>query len=131
MRGDDDDVRDLFADANPDGGPGLRISPEDIAEHAHRVHRRRRQLATAGGTVAVLAVAILLGTVVRPHARPVSPAGPGTSTQVPVTHTGQKPQAPLPAATTTAGAPAPPTATTTIHYLPTTTVTTSHVVSTP
>ena len=84
MRADDDDVRDLFARANPDAGPELGISAEDIAERGRRVHRRRRRLATVGGTVVVIGVAVLATTLARPQ---VSPAGPGPATQVPVTHT--------------------------------------------
>ncbi|HEY4453013.1 MAG TPA: hypothetical protein VGN81_01775 [Pseudonocardiaceae bacterium] len=109
MRTDDDDVRDLFARANPDGGPGLGISAEDIATRGRRVHRRRRQLATVGGTVAVIAAAVLATTLARPQ---VSPAGPG-STQVPITHT-----APTPKLSPTK---TPPPPTTTVTTLPTTT----------
>jgi hypothetical protein len=84
MSADDDDVRDLFARANPDAGPDLGISAADIAARGRRAQRRRR-LAAIGSTVAVIAVAaVLTATLARPR---VAPAGPGSTTQVPITHT--------------------------------------------
>jgi hypothetical protein len=125
MRTGDDDVRDLFANANPDSGPRLRMSAADIAARGRRVHRRRRQLAAVSGTVAVMAVAaVLTTTLTRPS---VAPAGPGVSTQVPITHTGPKP---LP--TTDHGARAATTPPATHNIAPTTTITaTSRAVPTP
>ena len=130
MRGDDDDdVRDLFAQANPDAGPDLGISAADIAARGRRVHRRRRTLATAGATVAVIAVtAVLTTTVARPR---VVPAGPNPSTQVPITHVGPTPKLSPTAdqhetttmttttATTTTTPPATTTLTTTSDPIPT------------
>jgi hypothetical protein len=125
MPTEDNDVRDLFAHAHPDSGPQLGITADDIVSRGRRVHRRRRQLAAVGGTVAVIAAAaVLTATLARP---PVSPAGPGTSTQVPLTHTGPRPQAPLPTADHTPPGTAPPGTT----PPPTTTVTTSNGVPTP
>ena len=86
---EDDDVRALFAGARPESGPPLGLTAEDIAARGARVHRRRRQLAAMGGTVAVVAVAAVLTTTlaIRPQA---PPAGPG-STSVPITHTAPRP----------------------------------------
>lgn len=121
MPTDDEDVRDLFAHANPDSGPQLGISAADVAARGRRVHRRRRQLAAAGSTVAVIAlVAVLTTTLARPQ---VSPAG--TPTQVPITHTDAKPT-PLP---TTDGTP--PNTTPPPNTTVTATTTTSHGVPTP
>lgn len=120
MPTEDDDVRDLFAHANPDSGPRLGISAEDIAARGRRVHRRRRQLAAAGGTVAVIAAAaVLTATLARPQ---VSPAGPGTPTPIPVTHTGPKPHTPMLSPQHTPPGTTPP---------PVTTVTTSNGIPTP
>jgi hypothetical protein len=125
MPTDDEDVRDLFAHANPDTGPQLGISAADVAARGRRVHRRRRQLAAAGSTVAVIALAaVLTTTLARPQ---VTPAGPSTPTQVPITHTGAKPR-PLPTADGTPPNATPPPTTTAV----TTTVTpTSQGVPTP
>jgi hypothetical protein len=125
MRTEDDDVRGLFARANPEGGPGLTMNAADVVAKGRRVHRRRRQLAAVGSTVAVLALAAALTTTL---ARPqTTPAGPGGSTQVPITHTGPKPK-PLPTADNTpantpGNAAPPPLTTITRTTTPTTTPT--------
>jgi hypothetical protein len=86
---DDDDVRDLFTQANPDAGPRLTVTAAEVAARGRRVHRHRRQLAAVGSTVAVVAVAaVLTATLARPQITPARPAGP---TQVPITHTVPKP----------------------------------------
>ncbi|HEX4224188.1 MAG TPA: hypothetical protein VHZ97_17600 [Pseudonocardiaceae bacterium] len=130
MPTEDDDVRDLFARANPDSGPRLMVSAADVVAKGRRVHRRRRQLAAVGSTVAVIALAAALTTTL---ARPqTTPAGPGGSTQVPITHTGPKPK-PLPTADHTPvntpdytpGKAVPPPTATTLTTIPTMTTTAS------
>lgn len=126
MPTDDDDVRELFAHANPDTGPQLGISAADVAERGRSVHRRRRQLAAAGSTVAVIALAaVLTTTLARPQ---VAPAGP--STDVPITHTEAKPQ-PLPTSGGTPPTATPPPTTATTTTVTTTTATTTTVTTTP
>ena len=132
MRTEDDDVRDLFANANPDSGPQLGISAADIAARGRRVHRRRRQLAAVGSTVAVLVLAaVLTTTLARPQ---VTPAGPGSSTRVPITHTGPKP-GPQPTVDNTPAHDLTPTTTPSRGIAQTTTTTTittsSHGTPTP
>lgn len=57
---DNEDIRQLLANAGADQGPPLRLDPVEIADRGCRIRRRRHQIAVIGNVAAVTLIAALI-----------------------------------------------------------------------